>query len=366
MLKWKPLTAIAAAALLAATVARADDATMAIVVDAAMAAPAPGKAGDVPTGHAEYRLEPLAGRVTILDQSHIVSKDRGEYWLGVFVSRASAALQAQLKLPKDQGLLVEALQPASPAAMAGIQQYDIVLKGNDKPLSDLDDLIKLINQVKEGKLTLDLLRAGKHETVIVTPAKRPANEPGEMGGMWLPKSEAAERGLYQNLDPNFMGGQPMEFHIVHPGQILPPGGPLTVIPGGEPTTMEIVVRATSKLVDGSKVEITRHGAEPAKVVVTHDKEKWEGTSGDLSKIPEKLRPEVEKLLHPAFDHLRVMATSGEPAGGNMVYFRGATVPPGLPGQFKVQPDVEKRLSELQKQVDELRRTVEALQSKAQR
>ena len=55
------------------------------------------------------------------------------------------------------------------------------------------------------------------------------------------------------------------------------------------------------MADGSKVEITRHGGEPAKVVVTHDKDKWEGTSSDLSKIPEKIRPEVEKLLHPAFD-----------------------------------------------------------------
>ena len=53
----------------------------------------------------------------------------------------------------------------------------------------------------------------------------------------------------------------------------------------------------------------RHGAEPAKVVVTHDKDKWEGTSSDLSKIPEKIRPEVEKLLHPAFDHNRMSSAS---------------------------------------------------------
>ena len=218
--------------------------------------------------------------------------------------------------------------------------------------------------MKDGKLTLDLLRAGKHETVTVTPAKRPANEPG---GPWIPNPADAPIGSFSpNFGLNFMEGGPLEFHVVHPGQILPPGVPMTGLAGGGPTTMEITVHATSKLADGSKVEITRHGAEPAKVVVTHDKEKWEGTSGDLSKIPEKIRPEVEKLLHPVFDHMRVLATSGGAAGGNMTYFGGAGGPPGFPGQFKVRADVEKRLSELQKQVDELRRAVDALQGKAQK
>ena len=112
-----------------------------------------------------------------------------------------------------------------------------------------------------------------------------------------------------NLGPNLMEGRPLEFRIIRPGQILPPGGPMTSLPGGGHATMEIIVHAKTKLADGSKVEITRHGAEPAKVVVTHDKDKWEGTSGDLSKIPEKIRPEVEKLLHPAFDHMRVSSAS---------------------------------------------------------
>ncbi len=332
MFAWKLCAAVAATALFTATVARADDAAKVIVVESAQAATLPGS---------------LPGVATV----------RGDYWLGLFASRPSPALQAQLKLPKDQGLLVEALQPNSPAAKAGVQPYDILLKGNDKPLTDLHDLMQLVDQVKDGKLTLDLLRAGKHETVTVTPAKRPANEPAEMGRQWFYAAGPAIRGFSRNFGPDFMEGGPLEFHVIHPGQILPPGGPLP----SQLTTMEITVHATSNLADGSKVEITRHAADPAEVVVTHDKDKWEGTSKDLSKIPEKIRPEVEKLLHPAFDHLRVLATTDGLGGGNAVYFGGAAVPPGLPGPFKVQPDVENRLSELQKQVDELRRSVDALQ-----
>jgi membrane-associated protease RseP (regulator of RpoE activity) len=321
MLAWK-LAAAAATVLLAATAARPDEAPPATGVGAVQTEAGSGAA---PT----------------------VSAERGEYWLGLFASRPSPALQAHLKLPNSEGLLVEALQPASPAAKAGLEQYDVLLKGNGKPLADVGDLVRLINQVKGGKLTLELLRAGKRETVTVTPAKRPAHGPVEMvPRLWVP--EGAILGGMRKFDPNLVEGQSLEFQIIRPGQILPPGSPMPPQPGGGPTSVEITVQTKAKLADGSKVEITRHGAEPAKVVVTHDKDKWEGTSGDLSKIPEKIRPEVEKLLRTAFDHFHVLATPSGPAisSGNG------------------RPDVEKRLSEMQKQIDELRQSIKALRSSA--
>jgi hypothetical protein len=323
--------------LLAVTAVRAEDAPLAIAVGSARAgAPSAGAHG------------PLTMP--------------SEYWLGLIASRASPALQAQLKLPKDQGLVVEALQPESPAAKAGVRQYDILLKGNDKPLTGLHDLFALINQVKDGKLALELLRAGQRETVIVTPTKRPAHEMGEIGMLRIPDG-AVVGGSLQNLDRNFMEGRPLEFRVIRPGQILPPGGPTTIPPGGATASVEITVDTKTSLADGSKVEIIRRGSEPAKVMVTHDKDKWEGTSGDLSKIPEKIRPEVEKLLRPAFDHFHVFAAPGEPAGGSATYFSGALAPREVPGRLAVPADIEKRLGEMQKQVDALRRSVEALQSK---
>ena len=157
---------------------------------------------------------------------------RSEYWLGLFAPRPSPALKSQLKLPKDQGLLVEGLRPDSPAAKAGVQQYDILLKGNDKPLTGIQDLLQLIDQVKDGKLTLDLLRAGKHETVTVTPAKRPANEPDVIGGMWIPEGASG-----QWIDPESQSNRYGRSAVGVPrdssrAQILPvlPGGPVTALP----------------------------------------------------------------------------------------------------------------------------------------
>ena len=336
MLGWKLCAVFVGAVLWSATVARAEDGPQVIVV-----------------GEGQAEGVAAAGEV------------QSDYWIGLHASPPSPVVQAQLKLPNDQGLVVEDVQPQSPAAKAGIQQYDILLKGNDKPLANLGDLVRVIDQVKNGKLTLDLLRDGKHVSVTVTPAKRPASE---MGGPGF------------DFGPGLAPGGPLEFRIIHRGQILPPGGPLPTPPDGA-TTMEIIIRATTKLADGTQVEITRHGAEPAKIVVTRGKEKWEGTSGDLSKIPEKIRPEVEKLLHPVFDHMRVLATgyplAGRgpaggavppplPGGGNVIFFNGAARGlPGLPGPIlQVQPDVEKRLCELQKQVNKLRQSVEALKIEA--
>ena len=340
MSAWKLGAVAAVTAFLAVTPTHADDAAAAILAAASKAEAAAAEAKNEPTVDVSIR--------------------RSEYWIGVLASRPSPALQAQLKLPKDQGLVVEPLlQPGCPAAKAGLQRYDVLLKGNDKPLADPSDLVRLINQVKDGKLTLDLLRAGKHETVTVAPRRRPADDPDDEGGLWIPEDEAV-RGLIQKVAPNFTAGQPLEFRIIRPGQILPPGDPMAGLArsGSGSATIEVTVHTKADLADGSKVEITQQGAEPAKVVVTHDKDKWEGTSGDLSKFPEKIRPEMERLLHPAFDHKRFFLRTGE---GSMTLSGSAVMPPGLPGQFAVPPDIEKRLSDMQKQVDELRRSVDALQ-----
>jgi len=261
----------------------------------------------------------------------------GDYWLGVLVSRPSSEMQAKWKLPKDQGLLVEVVQPGSPAAAAGIKPNDVLLKANDKPLGDLRDLVKLINDVKEGKLSLQLIRDGKPETVIATPAKRP--------GWSIQPLGPEARAWIEQLNPR--NGLPSQFHIIGPGQIIPPGGPLARSGSGT-VTIETTVHIATTLADGSQVEITREDGKPAKVVVIREKERWEGTADDLSKIPEKTRPEVERLLTSPMDHVRFFAS-----------------PTGMAGAIGVGgPNVERRLNEMQKQIDELKQQLKALQDDA--
>lgn len=342
MLRWKICSLVASAAMLVALTATAEDVLVKTGSGTLTLRSSPAGSMTVVVGEGESA--PVEARGVMFE--------RGEYWLGVLVSPPSPALQAQLKLSQGQGLLVEAVEPKSPAAKAGIQQYDVLLKGNGKPLGDLRDLVKLIGQVKEGKLTLDLLRGGKQETVVATLAKRPA---GEMGSGMSPNARA----WIQRIGPNMNEGEPMQFHIVGPGQILPPGA------AGGPVTAEAKMFIKTKLSDGSQLEITRVGVAPAKVVVTNGKDRWEGTSEDLDKIPEKIRPEVKKHLESMSDHVRIFAAPGGPGSGNVLYFGGAAPPPGIPGTITaVGPGVEKRLAELQKQVDDLKQRVDALQGNA--
>jgi hypothetical protein len=260
-------------------------------------------------------------------------------------------LQEKLKLPKDQGLLVDSVEPKSPAATAGIQAGDVLLKANAKPLRDLRDLMKLINEVKDGKLTLELLRNGKRETVVATPAKRPTGDTAEA------------RAWIENLRSKIVPGRDLQLHIVGPGQIVPFNGAET--PGIATTKVEVTIHTKATLGDGSQVEITREGGKPAKVVVTREKDRWAGTSDDLSKIPEKVRPEVERLLHSPMDHVRFFASPAGPAQGNVFYFGGAApMLGGAPGTMATGPGVEKRLREMQNQIDELKQQVKALQDNA--
>jgi len=354
--------------LLAATVVRANDAPAAIAPGPGQVEAAPEESRAVPNPMLPFPKRVHPG--VLINDLDLLGTPPNDYWVGVIVSRPSPALRAQLRVPKDQGLVVDVLEPEGPAAKAGLQLYDVLLKGNDKPLAHVQDLMQIVGQVKDGKLTFDLIRAGKQETVSITPVHRPAHMPGAPSGPRLP-APVAPNGLSWNVDPNGLLGGPLQFQIIRPGLILPPGSPVMNLPGGGVTTMDITVHAKANLADGSKVEITRHGDEPAKVVVTHDKEKWEGTSGDLSQIPDKIRPEVQELLHPAFDRLRVF--SG-PAGGGMV---GSTTADGgsmtgtgsTAGAVPVNAMValsklENRLLDMQKQIDELRRSVDALRSEA--
>ncbi len=114
------------------------------------------------------------------------------------------------------------------------------------------------------------------------------------------------------------------------------------------------------LADGSRVEITRTRRQPAKVVVTRDKDRWEGTSDDLSKIPEKVRSEVERLLQ-ALSDLHLFARRPARRQGNMIFFGGAVHSHGMPGTIAARRTSEKRLAEMQKQIDDLKQQVKALQ-----
>jgi hypothetical protein len=149
--------------------------------------------------------------------------------------------------------------------------------------------------------------------------------------------------------PGMAEGKNLQFHVIHPGQILPPGAAL---PPGVSGSVNANIKMMTSLKDGYKVEISRENSKPASVVVTREKEKWEATEGDLSKLPEQVRPEVEKLLHSGPFGVQVMSAPFH-----------VELPQGLPPGF-APANLELRMKEMDRKIEDLRKKVEELQGKA--
>jgi hypothetical protein len=86
-------------------------------------------------------------------------------YLGVSGSRPTPAMRSQLSLPVGVGLVVEVVDEDSPAAKAGLKQYDVLHKLNDQILVNLEQLAILVRTFKPGdEVTLTVLRQSKPTT----------------------------------------------------------------------------------------------------------------------------------------------------------------------------------------------------------
>jgi membrane-associated protease RseP (regulator of RpoE activity) len=267
----------------------------------------------------------------------------GEYWLGLAVSVPNAELRKEMKLPEDQGLVVENIVPDSPAAKTNLKVKDVLLKAGDQPLRTVQDLIDVVNATKDKQLTIELLRDGKQEKVMLTPAKRPAlpPTPHEAFEKWLEQLEGAA-----GREGKGAHG-PWQFRIIGPGAIVPPD------------VLKVLPRFT--LPDDMTVTITKTGKNPAQIVVKQGEEKWEVTEEQLDKLPEKVRRYVDPMLG------RMSFGLGGGWGAGIRVFAPGEGPVPLqkvvPERVRVLPPesrLEKRIEELHQRIDKLSKMVEEL------
>src|SRR5437016_1475651 len=94
-------------------------------------------------------------------------------YLGVETSQVPDVVSEQLGLAKGLGLVVEYVEPNSPAASAGIQQNDIIKMLNDQILIEPSQLRKLLQTFSDGTdVTLTILRKGQEQKITVKLAKK--------------------------------------------------------------------------------------------------------------------------------------------------------------------------------------------------
>jgi membrane-associated protease RseP (regulator of RpoE activity) len=91
-------------------------------------------------------------------------------YLGVTIERLPEPVRAQLPeaIPREQGLLVEQVIQDSPAARAGLQPFDILLRYNDQKLFSPEQLTRLVGSDNAGQpVKLTVVRGGKVSTLDV-------------------------------------------------------------------------------------------------------------------------------------------------------------------------------------------------------
>src|SRR5437667_11591114 len=94
-------------------------------------------------------------------------------FLGVETSQVPDVVTEQLGLAKGLGLVVDYVEPNSPAASAGVQQNDILKMLNDQILIEPSQLRRLLQTFPEGtEVTLTILRKGKEQKITAKLAKK--------------------------------------------------------------------------------------------------------------------------------------------------------------------------------------------------
>jgi len=98
-------------------------------------------------------------------------------WLGVVIQEVSSDLAESFGLDRPRGALIAQVQPDGPAAKAGLQASDVILKFNGKPVENSGDLPRMVGTVKPGStIPLEIWRKGKAQTISVVLTELPGEE----------------------------------------------------------------------------------------------------------------------------------------------------------------------------------------------
>jgi serine protease Do len=108
----------------------------------------------------------LRRRVDALARGEAPARPR----LGVALAPARVArrMRAAVGLPERDGLLVRAVESDGPAAAAGVQRGDLLVRAGDAPLASVDDLFDALEGAAEGgELRLGVVRGSDERDVAV-------------------------------------------------------------------------------------------------------------------------------------------------------------------------------------------------------
>ena len=98
-------------------------------------------------------------------------------YLGVGLQPLDENIAASLGLPKDSGEIVRSVQPGEPAARAGMQQGDVIVRVNGRNVTPEESVSFLIaNTPVNTRIPIEIVRNGRRQTLQVAVGQRPTDE----------------------------------------------------------------------------------------------------------------------------------------------------------------------------------------------
>ncbi len=122
------------------------------------------------------RFGQTASNGFLAPQDGEIAATPSKYWIGATVEPTPELLVAQLPINDGEGILLQYIVPDSPAAKAGLQRFDVVVKIDGAPIADASDVAKIIDKTGDKTVKVEFFRKGKLTETKLTPAERPQND----------------------------------------------------------------------------------------------------------------------------------------------------------------------------------------------
>ena len=117
-------------------------------------------------------------------------------WLGVQIQNVDEDLAANLDLPTPKGALVSSVQAGTPAASAGVEQGDVILSFDGKPIDQVRQLSRAVAAVEPGKKAeVVVWRDGKEVKLQAEIGRMPAQDQVAAAEQAAPGADQPRLGL---------------------------------------------------------------------------------------------------------------------------------------------------------------------------
>ncbi len=98
-------------------------------------------------------------------------------WIGVRIQPVTDEIAETLDLKSAQGALIGVVNEGGPAALAGLQAGDVILKFDGKDIKSVRDLTRTVaDTMVDRTVPVDIIRKGKPQTLRLKIARMPADE----------------------------------------------------------------------------------------------------------------------------------------------------------------------------------------------